>query len=294
MISDITIGQFLPGKSYIHKMDPRMKIIVMIAMIVFVFLAKNLWSMGLMLIGVLLLMLITRVSFKMYFKGLKAIWFLVIFTAVLNMLYVSSNTNPVLCLQWSSGLPELAYVPGNTVLCEFWIFTITIGGIWQSLFIALRLVLIIIISSMLTYTTSPTNLTAAIERLLRPLNIIKVPVHELAMMMTIALRFIPTLLEETEKIMNAQKARGADMESGGVIQRAKAMIPILIPLFISSFRRAFELATAMDCRCYTGGQGRTRMNELHYKFRDIFAFVIAAAFCTAIIYLNGIAPSLIR
>lgn len=272
MISDITIGQFMPGKSFIHKMDPRMKIIVMIALIVFVFLAKNLISMGFMLAFIFLLMLITRVPLKMYFKGLKAIWFLVLFTAVLNMLYVR----------------------GDTVLCEFWIFTITVEGLWQSAFIAMRLILIIIISAMLTYTTSPTDLTAAIERLLRPLNLIKVPVHELAMMMTIALRFIPTLLEETEKIMNAQKARGADMESGGVIKRVKALIPILIPLFISSFRRAFELATAMDCRCYTGGKGRTRLNVLRYKFRDIFAFVLTAAFCTAIIYMNTLAPALVR
>lgn len=294
MISDITIGQFMPGKSYIHKMDPRMKIITMIALIVFVFLAKNLMSMGLMLGFILLMMLITRVPLKMYFKGLKAIWFLVLFTAALNMLYVTSNTAPVLWLHLADGVPTALYVPGNTVLCEFWVFTITLGGLWQSAFIAMRLVLIIIISSMLTYTTSPTDLTAAIERLLRPLNIIKVPVHELAMMMTIALRFIPTLLEETEKIMNAQKARGADMESGGVIQRAKALIPILIPLFISSFRRAFELATAMDCRCYTGGKGRTRLNVLHYKLRDIFAFVLTAAFCAAVIYLNTLAPALVR
>lgn len=272
MISDITIGQFMPGRSFIHKMDPRMKIITMVALIVFVFLAKNLMAMGLMLGFVLLLMLLSRVPMKMYFKGLKAIWFLVLFTAALNMLYIK----------------------GDTVLCEFWIFTITAEGLWQSAFIAVRLVLIIIISSMLTYTTSPTDLTAAIERLLGPLKIIKVPVHELAMMMTIALRFIPTLLEETEKIMNAQKARGADMESGGIIQRAKALIPILIPLFISSFRRAFELATAMDCRCYSGGKGRTRLNVLKYKFRDILAFNVTAAFCGAIIYLNTLAPALVR
>lgn len=272
MISDITIGQFMPGKSFIHKMDPRMKTITMIALIVFVFLAKNLMSMGLMVGFVFLLMLISRIPLKMYFKGLKAIWFLVIFTSVLNMLYIK----------------------GETVLCEFWIFTITAEGLWQSAFIAMRLVMIIIISSMLTYTTSPTDLTAAIERLLGPLKVIKVPVHELAMMMTIALRFIPTLLEETEKIMNAQKARGADMESGGIMQRVKALIPILIPLFISSFRRAFELATAMDCRCYTGGKGRTRMNVLRYKFRDILSFNITAAICAAIIYLNTLAPALVR
>lgn len=272
MISDITIGQFMPGKSFIHKMDPRMKIICMTAMIVFVFLAKNLYSMGLMVGFVVLAMLLTRVSPKMYFKGLKAIWFLVLFTSALNMLYIR----------------------GDTILYQNSFITVTAEGLWQSGFIAIRLVLIIITSSMLTYTTSPTDLTAAIERLLAPLKLIKVPVHELAMMMTIALRFIPTLLEETEKIMNAQKARGADMESGGVIRRAKALIPILIPLFISSFRRAFELAMAMDCRCYTGGKGRTRLNVLHYCFRDFFAFVLAVALCVGVVYLNTLAEALVR
>ena len=272
MISDITIGQFMPGKSFIHKLDPRMKIITMTALIIFVFLAKNMLSMGLMIGFVFLSMLLTRVSPMMYFKGLKAIWFLVIFTSVLNMLYIK----------------------GDTVLWEFWVLKITAEGLWQSAFIAMRLVLLIIVSSMLTYTTSPTDLTAAIERLLKPLNLIKVPVHELAMMMTIALRFIPTLLEETEKIMNAQKARGADLESGGMMKRAKALIPILIPLFISSFRRAFELATAMDCRCYTGGSGRTRLNVLRYKFRDVFAFILVAAVCAGILYLNTLAPSLVQ
>ena len=271
MISDITIGQFMPGKSFIHKVDPRMKIIVMSAMIVFVFLAKNLMSMGLMAGFVLLTMLLTRVSPRMYFKGLKAIWFLVLFTAALNMLYLR----------------------GTHILFQWRFLTVTEEGLWQSGFIAMRLVLIIIISAMLTYTTSPTDLTAAIERLMSPLKLFKVPVHELAMMMTIALRFIPTLLEETEKIMNAQKARGADLESGGMLKRAKALIPILIPLFISAFRRAFELATAMDCRCYTGGKGRTRLNVLRYRFRDVFAFLLVAGLCAGIIYLNTLAPALV-
>ncbi len=272
MISDITIGQFMPGRSFIHRMDPRMKIITMAALIIFVFLARNMLSMGLMLGFTFISMLITRISPKMYFKGLKAIWFLIIFTSVLNMLYIG----------------------GDTVVFKWWIFTITAEGLWQSAFIAMRLVLIIIISSMLTYTTSPTDLTAAIERLLAPLNWIKIPVHELAMMMTIALRFIPTLLEETEKIMDAQKARGADMENGGVMKRAKALIPIVIPLLISSFRRAFDLATAMDCRCYTSGSGRTRLNVLRYRFRDAVAFVTTAAVCTGIIYLNMLSPSLVQ
>ena len=272
MISDITIGQFMPGKSFIHKMDPRMKIVLMTAIIIFIFLAKNLMSMGAMLGFVIIAILLSRIPLRMYFKGLKAIWFLVFFTASLNMLYIK----------------------GEHVLFQYRAVTIYEEALWQSGFIAIRLVMIVVISSMLTYTTSPTDLTAAIERLLAPLKIIRVLVHELAMMMTIALRFIPTLLEETEKIMNAQKARGADMENGGIIKRAKALIPILIPLFISSFRRAFELATAMDCRCYTGGKGRTRLNVLRYRFRDFFALLLVCGLCSGIIYLNTLAPSLVR
>ena len=271
-MADVTIGQFMPGNSFIHKLDPRMKIIVTTVMIVFVFLAKNLLSMGLMLGFVVLCMLLSRVPLGMFFRGLKAIWFLVFFTAALNLLYLQ----------------------GEHVLFRWRFLTVTEEGLWQSGFIALRLILIILISSMLTYTTSPTDLTAAIERLLAPLKLLRVPVHELAMMMTIALRFIPTLLEETEKIMNAQKARGADLESGGLLRRAKALIPILIPLFISAFRRAFELATAMDCRCYTGGRGRTRLNVLRYRFRDVFVLLLTAGLCAGILYLNRLAPALVR
>ena len=272
MISDITIGQFMPGKSFVHKLDPRMKIILMTAIIIFIFIAKNLFSIGAILGFVVLAILISRVPLRMYFKGLKAIWFLVFFTASLNMLYIK----------------------GEHVVFQYKAITIYEEALWQSGFIAIRLVMIVIMSSMLTYTTSPTDLTAAIERLLAPLKLFRLPVHELAMMMTIALRFIPTLLEETEKIMNAQKARGADLESGGVIKRAKALIPILIPLFISSFRRAFELATAMDCRCYTGGKGRTRLNVLKYRFRDVFALLLIGGLCAGLLYLNTRAPSLVR
>ena len=272
MISDITIGQFMPGRSFIHKLDPRMKIILMTVIIVFIFLAKNLFSMGAMVGLVILTVILSRVPLRMYFKGLKAIWFLVFFTALLNMLYIR----------------------GEHIVFQYRSLTIYEEALWQSGFVAVRLVLIVLISSMLTYTTSPTDLTAAIERLLAPLKLFRVPVHELAMMMTIALRFIPVLLEETEKIMNAQKARGADLESGGIIKRAKALIPILIPLFISSFRRAFELATAMDCRCYTGGKGRTRLNVLKYRFRDVFAFLLMGGICAGILYLNTLAPSLVR
>ena len=272
MISDITIGQFMPGSSFVHKLDPRMKIILMTAIIIFIFIVKNLMSMGAMLGFVAIAILLSRIPLRMYFKGLRAIWFLVFFTATLNMLYIK----------------------GEHIVFQYRAITIYEEALWQSGFIAIRLVMIVVISSMLTYTTSPTDLTSAIERLLAPLKLFRLPVHELAMMMTIALRFIPTLLEETEKIMNAQKARGADLESGGIIKRAKALIPILIPLFISSFRRAFELATAMDCRCYTGGKGRTRLNVLKFHFRDFFAFLMVGALCAGLIYLNTLAPSLVR
>jgi ABC-type cobalt transport system, permease component CbiQ and related transporters len=261
----------MPGRSFIHKLDPRLKIILLTVMIVFIFLATNLYSMGAIIGLVFLSIVLSRIPVRMYFKGLKAIWFLVFFTAALNMLYIR----------------------GENVLFQYKGLTVYEEALWRSGFIAVRLVLIVLISSMLTYTTSPTDLTAAIEHLLAPLKLFRAPVHELAMMMTIALRFIPTLLEETEKIMNAQKARGADLESGGIIKRSKALIPILIPLFISSFRRAFELATAMDCRCYTGGKGRTRLNELKYRFRDFFTFLLIVGFCAGIIYLNRLAPSLI-
>ena len=257
MISDITIGQFMPGKSFVHKLDPRMKIILMTAIIIFVFLVKNLMSMGAMLGFVVLAVLFSRIPLRMYFKGLKAIWFLVFFTAILNMLYIK----------------------GEHIVWQYKAITIYEEALWQSGFIALRLVMIVIMSSMLTYTTSPTDLTSAIERLLAPLKLFRLPVHELAMMMTIALRFIPTLIEETDKIMSAQKARGADIETGGPVKKAKALIPILIPLFVASFRHAEELALAMECRCYHGGEG---------------AFLLVGGLCAGIIYLNTLAPSLVR
>lgn len=263
MISDITIGQYFPGRTCIHKLDPRMKIVLMIASIVIILTAKNTAAIGVAVAFTLVLVLMTRVPFKMYFKGLKAIWFIIIFTSLFNIFYI--NKAPFI---------ELGFI------------SISIPGILQSIFIGLRLIAMILISCVLTYTTSPTQLTDAIERLLKPLKLFKVKVHELAMMMTIALRFIPTLLEETEKIMNAQKARGADMESGKFKDRIKAMVPILIPLFVSSIRRAYELAIAMDCRCYHGGEGRTRMKSLHLKFRDYVALLLTVGFGCAIFFAN--------
>ena len=217
MISDITLGQFFPGKSVIHRMDPRMKICLTVFFIVLTFCARNFVNIALVYGVVFAGIILSKVPMKMYLKSLKPILFIVAFTAVLNLFYGTGE--PLL---------ELGF---------------------NSILIAVRIVALILVSSILTFTTSPTQLTDAIERLLKPLTYIKVPVHEFAMMMTIALRFVPTLLEETDKIMSAQKARGADMESGGIMQRVKALIPILIPLFVSAFRRAFDLATAMESRC---------------------------------------------
>lgn len=251
MITDITIGQFYPGESVIHRADPRIKLCLVVFFIVLLFAASNLIALGIVILGIMAAAMLSGVPAKMYLKGLKPVLFIVLFTGLLNIFY-------------GTGVP----------LVQFWIFKITANGIRNCIFISLRIVFLIFLSSVLTFTTSPTALTDAIERLLKPLAVIRMPVHEFAMMMTIALRFVPTLLEETDKIMSAQKARGADMESGGLIQRVKALIPILIPLFVSAFRRAFDLATAMESRCYHGGKGRTKMKILRIGRTD---YVILAA-----------------
>lgn len=270
MISDITIGQFFPGKSLIHRLDPRVKLCLVMAVIVLLFVADNFASLGLMALFVILAMLASRVPMKLYAKSMKPVMIIVIFTALL----------------------QLFYGPGEA-LVSFWIFKITKNGIINSVFLSARILLLILASSVLTFTTSPTKLTEAIERLLKPLAKLRVPVHEFAMMMTIALRFIPTLLEETDKIMSAQKARGADLESGGLMQRIKALIPILVPLFVSAFRRAFDLAEAMESRCYHGGGGRTRMNASKIGRPDVIIFCIFAALLASFILLNGSLPSAI-
>ncbi len=268
MIKDITIGQYYKSNSVLHRCDPRTKLVLTIAFIVLIFICKNFYAMGLMLILTLTSMLVSKVPVKMFLKSMKPIIPLVLLTAILNVFYTS----------------------GGNVLVSFWKITITDKAVFTALFIALRIFCLIIISSLLTYTTTPTVLTDGIEKLLKPLDFILKPfnfrVHTLAMMMTLALRFIPTLIEEIDKIMNAQKARGADLESGGIMQRAKALIPIIIPLFVSSFRRAYELAFAMDCRCYTGGDGRTRMKKMKFSLSDLWVFIIFAMVCAGIIFLN--------
>lgn len=276
MLNDITFGQFYPAKSLIHKMDPRFKMVLTVAFIVFTFVSQNAVSLIITGIALGLFIFATRIPVKMFLKTLKPIIPIIILTSILNALYVS----------------------GGDVLVSFWKITITTGGVTTAVYMAVRIAILIMCSSILTYTTSPTELTDAIERLFSPLKAIKVDIHSLAMMMTIALRFIPTLIEETDKIMSAQKARGADMESGGIIKRVKALVPILIPLLISSFRRASELADAMECRCYHGGEGRTRMKVMKASAFDYLATAIFALLLAAIIFSNtycqGIIYSLIK
>ena len=266
MLKDITIGQYYNAKSPLHKTDPRAKILLLILIITFIFLAKNFISIAVAALFVLSLIIVSRVPFKMYLKNMKAILPILIFTAVINAFYGTEGTR----------------------LFAVWKLSVYTGGLYRAFYMALRIVLLIFISSVLTYTTTPNDLTDAIERLLSPLKYIglKNAVHTLAMMMTIALRFIPTLIEETEKIMNAQKARGADLESGKLKQRVLALIPILIPLLISAVRRAYELAEAMECRCYNGGEGRQRMKQLHFKFSDFIVCLVTVIFCGGIWALN--------
>lgn len=271
MISDITIGQYFPGNSPIHKMDPRMKIVITLGLIISFFICRNFFSLGLGLILVAMIVAISKVPAKMIMKSIKPLLIILIFTAALNVFYNKDGK----------------------ILVDFWIITITDKGIYIALFTAIRIIMLVVVSSLLTYTTTPTLLTDAIERLLSPLKVFKIEVHTLAMIMTLALRFIPVLIEEIERIMNAQKARGADLESGGLMQRAKALIPILIPLFVSAFRRAYELAFAMECRCYTGGDGRTRMKQMKMHARDYISLSMFILFLAGAILLNMYFPKLI-
>ncbi len=267
MIKDITFGQYFETKSKIHKLDPRIKILLLLVLLVFIFLCKNFVSMGFLTAFILICALITKIPFKVYLKNIKVILPVVIFTALINLFYSGGE---------------------GDVLLHWWKLTITTDGISRALFMAIRIVILIFTSSILTYTTTPNDLTDAIERLLSPLKFIGLgnAVHTVAMMMTIALRFIPTLVEETDKIMSAQKARGADLENGKLIERIKALIPILIPLLISSVRRAYELAEAMECRCYNGGSGRTRMKQLKLHIGDLISSMIMVSVCIAVLLIN--------
>lgn len=264
MLSDITLGQYFPGKSPVHRMDSRVKIVLTFAFIFMLFCAKNLPGLAAGVAFCLISFGISGISFKLMIKSMKPIIPFVIFSAFFNLFFVDEGKKLV---HWK-------------------FITITDSGVINTVFMSVRIILLVIGASLLTYTTAPMDLTDAIERLLSPLKKIKVPVHELAMMMTIALRFIPTLIEETQKIINAQKSRGADLESGSLIQKAKAVVPILVPLFVSSFKRAEELALAMECRCYTGGEGRTRLKTSKVGMTDIFGIIFTAVFFAAVIYLN--------
>ena len=254
-LKDITLGQYFPGNSLVHRLDPRTKLIAVILYIVALFLAKSFLSYGVMLGLLAASIRISRVPLKSILRGMKPVLIIAIFTALLN----------------------LFYTPGEHVLVKVWVLTITLEGVLNAFFMVVRIMMLIAGTFLLTYTTSPILLTDGIENLLSPLKKVRVPVHELAMMMSIALRFIPTLIEETDKIMSAQRARGADFDSGNLIQRAKALIPLLVPLFISAFRRADELAVAMECRCYHGGEGRTRLRQLKYQSIDYMTLLFFLA-----------------
>ena len=265
MLKDITLGQYFPGKSLIHRLDPRTKLILLLVYIVALFLAVSWISYGLMLVFLTVCIAISKVPLKAFFRGLKPLMFILAFTVILNLFFTTGEGSP---------------------LVDYWIFTIYAEGIIRAVFMLLRILMLIAGTFLLTYTTSPIALTDGLESLLKPLQVIRVPVHELSMMMCIALRFIPTLIEETDKIMSAQKARGADFESGNLMQRVKALVPILVPLFVSAFRRADELATAMECRCYQGGSGRTKMKLLRYKSFDLAAFLLGVLLMAAVCVLR--------
>lgn len=263
MLSDVSFGRYYPGKSFVHKMDPRIKLLLLIAYIVMIFMAKNFLSLGLAVLFLCIVTAFSGVPVGSVLKSIKGVIFLVLFTATLNVLFYDKK-------------------PGDTVY--FWV--VTKEGLINAAFLAIRLITLVAGSSMLTLTTTPVNLTDGIESLLKPLMYIKFPVHELALIMSIALRFIPTLASETDRIMNAQKARGADFESGNVFKRIKSLIPVLIPLLVSAFRRADELGDAMEARCYAGSKNRVKYKKLRLGWRDPLGALITAAFLTGVVLLN--------
>ena len=264
MLKDITLGQYFPGNSPVHRLDPRTKLVLLVVYIVALFLATGWISYGIVFAFLAFAVAISQIPLKAIFTGLKPLAFILVFTGILNLLFTT----------------------GENLLIRFWVISIYWEGVVRALFMMLRILMLICGTFLLTYTTSPISLTDGLESLLSPLKKIRLPVHELAMMMCIALRFIPTLIEETDKIMSAQKARGADFESGNLIQRVKALIPILVPLFISAFRRADELATAMECRCYQGGDGRTKMKLLRYIAEDFKTYFLGVLLLGAVIALR--------
>ncbi len=268
MLKDVTLGQYFPGNSPIHRLDPRTKLIMLIVYIVALFSASGWASYALMLVFLASAVAISKIGLSALFRGMKPLVMILVFTGILNIFFTT----------------------GEKILVKIWVITIYWEGVVRAFYMVLRIMLLISGTFLLTYTTSPISLTDGLESLLGPLKKLNLPVHELAMMMCIALRFIPTLIEETDKIMSAQKARGADFESGNLLQRVKALVPILVPLFISAFRRADELATAMECRCYQGGEGRTKMKLLRYKLDDYKTFGLGVVLLAAVFLLryNGL------
>jgi len=258
-LKDITLGQYFPGNTIVHRMDPRAKLIFVVLFIVALFIADFLVTYGILLVVLALCILLSKVKLSVILKGMKPVLVIIAITSILN----------------------LFYTPGDPIF-QFWILKITMEGVWSAFFMILRITMLITCTFLLTYTTSPILLTDGMEKLMNPLKAIKVPVHELSMMMSIALRFIPTLIEETDKIMSAQRARGANFDTGNLMQKAKALVPLLVPLFISAFRRADELAIAMECRCYHGGEGRTRLRQLKYQGMDIAALTISVVLCVGV------------
>ncbi len=265
MIRDITIGQYFPLASPIHRLDPRIKILLTIVYVISLFLVKRMLGFVVAALLMLVIILLSRISLKTVLKSVRPLLFIIAFTAVFNVLY-------------GKGAPVFPTVA--------WLSFLTWQGIRNAVFMAVRIILLVVGTSFLTYTTSPIMLTGAMESLLSPLKVFRLPVHELSMMMTIALRFIPTLVDETDKIINAQKARGADFETGNLLRRAKALIPILIPLIIWAFRRAEELADAMECRCYHGGDGRTKYKIYHFALRDAGALLVMGVYLAGVIGIN--------
>ena len=263
MLKDITLGQYFPGNTPVHRLDPRTKILLVILFIAALFTAKSYISYGAVIVFLAVSVAVSKIHVKALFKGLKPLFIIILITGILNVLYTK----------------------GETVLLSFWVITVTLEGIRTAVFMILRIMLLVSGTFLMTYTTSPIALTDGLERLLNPPKKIKVPVHELSMMMSIALRFIPTLIEETDKIMSAQKARGADFETGGLVKRAKALLPILVPLFVGAFRRADELATAMESRCYHGDKGRTRMKVLRMSGSDVFSLTLGVLLLAGVIVL---------
>ena len=264
MLKDITLGQYFPGDTAAHRLDPRTKILLVLLYIIALFCAKGAAGYSVLALTLAVCVRVSGVGLRALVRGLKPVLFIIIFTGVLN----------------------LFFTPGTKNLVEWGPVRISDTGVHNAVFMVLRIMMLIMGTFLMTYTTSPISLTDGLERLLNGLKRFRAPVHELAMMMSIALRFIPTLIEETDKIMSAQKARGADFESGNLIQKAKALIPILVPLFISAFRRADELATAMECRCYHGGEGRTKLHVLKYEGRDYMALAIGAMILAGVIALG--------